>query len=87
MFVAFVYIFLLFFLGITYLGNSMKITIHFKGEWDMMPLIDWIELSDGSPATERDVADLQILMHEGRAFRDWQGLKYVGSQGETRKNW
>jgi len=78
--VAFVYIFLLFFLGSTYLGNHMKITIHFKNEWDMMPLISAIELPDGSPATERDVADLQILMHEGRAFRDWQGLKYVDIQ-------
>jgi hypothetical protein len=52
-----------------------KITIYFQGEWDMMPLIQKIELPNGELATDRDVEDLQSLMFEGKALRDFQGIK------------
>lgn len=52
----------------------MKITIYFEGEWDMMPLIQKIELPNGQPATERDVQDMQSAMFEGKILRDWQGF-------------
>lgn len=51
-----------------------KMIIYFDGEWDLMPLIQKIELPNGHPATERDVQDMQSAMYEGKILRDWQGF-------------